>query len=978
MLSNSLLLLLLHLLIQNKNLKKLISFIVLLVCQSLLAQDPYSINYSINEGFPTSTVYSANHDERGYLWFSTDVGIVKYDSHKFELFNTDNGLSDNEVFQMKTDFKGRTWLLTLTGKLSFIYKDKIYNESNSSLIKKASGTSITVDFYQDETNTIYIVYRNGEIAIIKPNNEVIKKNNKVLSLTGFWKNKDSTYIINNGVSNLITKKRVKPFSKSSFYRIHHSKFGNYLSDTNILYKIHNDNTYEKVVEIPLKIEILNSYIEKENKMWICARNGLYLIIDNKLKQTFFTDYAITSITKDFEGGYWVSTLSNGVIYIPSFNFYTDKLTQDKSTKVSCISINDKNEIWVGGYNNDYYVKKKNENFEKRELFSSNRKDKINNIRFKDNVTYVIGKIGIKKIDSNGSETILGFSANDMYIDNDQTFVGYTYTYTAPTSKIDFIKATGQKPKLFIDKRTSVFSEGENNCVWVGTNNGLYQVDKNNSLYYWGNKNSNLQSPIEDIFYDKETNTVFVATASKGILTIRKNKINRYSNAEGLNSNTCNSIKKISSTNYLIGTNNGLNLLTFRNNKCYVKNLNAILSLKNSRINDIDYLDNKVYLATLNGLLHFSLDNLSSKKTKPKCHILKLLSNNKLVINNFSLPYNQKDISIEFNGISFLNQGNLTYFFKLNNKNEDWTKSNESKINYKSLPAGKYTFYVYCQDGFNEKSEIKSISFEILPPFWQKLWFLILAIVFGVFLIYLFIKFRLNKQKRKFEEEKQKIQIERDKAQLEKQMVELEQKALRLQMNPHFIFNALNTIKGYYSEGDALNASSYISKFSKLLRMLLENTEQTIPLKKEIEMLDIYIKLTKIRYKDKFEYELIVDENLNISETLIPTLLLQPMVENAIIHGLAPKEEKGRLKVQFVKKADFLECIVEDNGIGRVASKMAQKNKEYQSKAIEITNERLELFNNNLGKSTIEIFDLQVNSIPSGTKVVITIPLISIW
>jgi len=111
-----------------------------------MAQEPYAINYSTKEGFPTSTVYNVTQDKYGFLWFSTDAGIIKYDSHQFELINTDKGLSDNEVFQMKTDSKGRTWMLTLTGKLSFLYKNKLYNEANSSVVKQASGTSITVNF----------------------------------------------------------------------------------------------------------------------------------------------------------------------------------------------------------------------------------------------------------------------------------------------------------------------------------------------------------------------------------------------------------------------------------------------------------------------------------------------------------------------------------------------------------------------------------------------------------------------------------------------------------------------------------------------------------------------------------------------------------------------------------------------------------------------------------------------------------------
>ncbi len=942
----------------------------------LWAQDPYSITYSFNEGFPTSTVYSASQDKNGFLWFSTDVGVVKYDSHKFELINTDNGLSDNEVFQMKTDFKGRTWLLTLTGKLSFIYQNKIYNESNSTLVKKASGSSITVDFYQDSAKNIYISYRNGEISIIKPNDEVVKKYSTELSLAGLWKRNNAITILNKNISDLATQKIILSFPKTSFLRVHHHPFfGDYVSDRNIFYKISNTNKLEKIIEIPKPVEILNSFIETENKLWICARNGLFLVNNNKIEKSFFKDFAITSITKDFEGGYWVSTLSNGIIYIPSFNFYVDLLNQNKSTKLNCISINSKNEIWVGGMNNDYYVKKSNASFVKKELMHSERTDKINNIRFEKNDTYVIGKLGIKKIDSDGKELLLGFSANDLLMDNELAYIGYTYTLVLPRAMMNPYDPKKIAPKTIVNKRSNIFTKDQNS-IWIGTNNGLYHLSKDKKLTNWGDSNKNLQSSIKDLYYDFESKTLFIATASKGILTLKDNQIKQFTNKEGLNSNTCNSIKKIGSTEYLVGTNNGLNLLTLRNNQYKLQNLNAILSLKNNRINDIDYLNNIIYLATQNGLLYFNIANVSTKKNKPICHILKIVSNGKPIQNEAVLPYDKKNISIEFNGISFLNQGNLSYFYKLNNKNETWTKSSESKINYQSLPAGKYLFSVYCMDGFNVKSDVQSISFEILPPFWQKTWFIVCLTLLAIVGVYLFIKYRLNQQKKKFEAEKTKMQTERDKIQLEKQMVELEQKALRMQMNPHFIFNALNTIKGYYTEGNYINASTYISKFSKLLRKLLESEEQVTTLDNEIEMLKLYIELTQIRYEGKFDFTINVDPNLSKEDILIPNLLLQPLVENAIIHGLGPKPLKGMLHIHFIKKEELLICEVDDDGIGREASSKNQKNKEYSSKAMEITTERLKLFDTT---SSMEIIDKKdTNNESTGTKVIIKIPLQYNW
>ncbi|MDN3676429.1 histidine kinase [Flavobacterium paronense] len=945
-----------------------------------MAQDPYSINYSINEGFPTSTTYSVTQDKNGFLWISTDVGIVKYDSHNFELFNTDRGLSDNEVFQMKTDFKGRNWLLTLNGKPSYIYKNKIYNEKNSELVKKIAGSNLIIDFYQDEKNTIYFVFKDGSIKIIQPNDTVKKVNTNKITTVGMWIWDKEFFILSSaGICNFSKNKMDSQIDKISTYRVYHDKTNTYFNEFNKLYKVTGSNQFKLIAAIPDKQEIINLYVENENKIWVCSRFGLYLFENNILKRKFFENYSISSLTKDFEGGYWLTTLTNGIIYVPSFDVFNDKINTEKPLKINCITINKKNEIWLGGDNNDYYIKK-NGSIEKKTIFNQKRVDKINNIRFFNDKTYVVGKLGVIEIDGKGNEKKLRVGANDILIKKNDVFVGYTFIYKIKTKNLYNITSNLISSNNLISKRATVLCDGDNDNIWIGTNFGLYQYNPKDSITYFGERNEKLDTSIADLYYDTENHTLLVGSNSKGIVTIKKNLVQqKITKNSGLNSNTCNAIKKIASNTYLIGTNNGLNSLLIKNDNTFeIRNLNAVLGIKNNRIYDIDYLDNIVYLATGNGLLSFDYRNITSKKSKPKCLIINLKNQNNTKNNNFVFQYSKSDISIEYNGISYINQGNLTYYYKLNGKNDTWSTSTETKINYNSLPAGKYTFSVFCQDGSNTKSEVEIISFEILPPFWQKVWFILLMLLVVGFLIYSFIKYRLERQKKKFEIEKKNIQIERDKAQLEKQMVELEQKALRLQMNPHFIFNALNTIKGYYSEGDVINASSYISKFSKLLRMLLENTEQLIPLSKEIEMLEIYINLTKIRYKNKFEYELIVDESLNTNEISIPTLLLQPIVENAIIHGLAPKENKGTLVVRFLQKDNQLECSVEDNGIGRVASKMIQKNKEYQSKALEITKERLELLDTNIGKSTIDIVDLEVNSIPSGTKVIITIPLISIW
>lgn len=221
-------------------------------------------------------------------------------------------------------------------------------------------------------------------------------------------------------------------------------------------------------------------------------------------------------------------------------------------------------------------------------------------------------------------------------------------------------------------------------------------------------------------------------------------------------------------------------------------------------------------------------------------------------------------------------------------------------------------------------------------------------------------------------------LEKENAEIEKKLTELNQQAFRQQMNPHFIFNALNTIKGYYAENDVKKASDYISKFSKLLRNILENKEQFIPLEREIQAIKLYLDLAGMRYENKFVFSVMTDSALNPAEVGIPPMLLQPFIENSLIHGIAPKQGKGTILIEFKISGNKLICDITDDGIGRMASSSKSRMGNHNSKATLLITEYLEALNNkeNTNKFTLEIRDLtdkQGEAI--GTRVALAMPLI---
>lgn len=213
------------------------------------------------------------------------------------------------------------------------------------------------------------------------------------------------------------------------------------------------------------------------------------------------------------------------------------------------------------------------------------------------------------------------------------------------------------------------------------------------------------------------------------------------------------------------------------------------------------------------------------------------------------------------------------------------------------------------------------------------------------------------------------------------IAEITQANLRQQMNPHFIFNTLNSIQYYMYQHDKLATNNYLTKFSSLMRKVLENSQHTsVPLRDELDALNLYLELEKIRFKDKFEYQINVDEEIDTILYKVPTMLIQPYVENSICHGLMPGEGNGLVKIDLELKEDYILCTIEDNGIGREAAqeKKMKSEKAHNSLGTQIVSSRLDLVNSLYGTSLKTIYtDLKNDKgEPVGTRVELHIPILT--
>ncbi len=327
------------------------------------------------------------------------------------------------------------------------------------------------------------------------------------------------------------------------------------------------------------------------------------------------------------------------------------------------------------------------------------------------------------------------------------------------------------------------------------------------------------------------------------------------------------------------------------------------------------------------------------------------------------------VSFTFSDLDYQDNGRRFFSYKLEGIDNGWINAGERRsVSYNHLPDGRYTFKVRARSNTTDWSKATATLRVIVKgPYWRQWWFWILLGLLVIAMVRWLTRIRIQRVKDR----------ERLRAKFNQQLAELEMKALHAQMNPHFLFNSLNAIKFYIIRKDKEKAADYLTNFAMLIRRMLKNSShQLIPLSVDIDTLELYIKIEKLRFDNEFDYKITIDPILKSMDLMIPPMLFQPFVENAIWHGLMHKKEgRGLLSIGFFVKGNSIECIIEDNGVGRakakeIKSRAAQRNK---SMGIQITQNRMNMSKilNQLDFH-IKIIDLFEDGNPSGTRVLVTI------
>ena len=558
-------------------------------------------------------------------------------------------------------------------------------------------------------------------------------------------------------------------------------------------------------------------------------------------------------------------------------------------------------------------------------------------------------------------------------------------------KFDFIKAQFVQHLIHDDNDPrslpsnnlrAVIKDPEGRLIIISANNGIFLYNTHNNTYEIFNRhlNSSINEAINNLNHDPglSGNSLWLNSAY-GLLkfNIHTRQFELFNSQNGLANEYLLSNEIDDHGNVWVAHNAGIS--KFNAVSHIFTNYTDKDGLAFQELNHVmkKMADGNIYNGDKDKLIYFNPHQFRTNQNVPQVHI-----NSVRVLNepfniaidsttrkkSITLTYNQDLITVDFSVLNYTHPKENGYYFRLN-QDSVWLKLNEGNVNLAKLAPDDYILHV---TGSNDSGVMNptgdTLYISILPPYYQTWWFRLLLIA-GVVLVAFIIQ--RNRIKRIRHEEKLKTEFN-------KQLAQAETKALRAQMNPHFIFNSLNSINSFVIDQKHEMASDYLIKFSKLIRLILDNSRsETISLEKELETLRLYVLLESARFDNKFTCVFHIFEDVNINSIMIPPMLLQPFVENAIWHGLMQKEGEGTITID-IKKTDeeYLNISIIDDGIGREkAAELKSKSATHKSHGLKVTSQRIDMINKlNSTGAQVNIFDLkddQGNA--TGTKVELIIP-----
>lgn len=948
--------------------------LILFLSISAYAQQYNFINYSVEQGLVQSQIGALCQDEKGYVWIGTYGGVSKFDGVSFQNYSSKDGLINNQVNAIFKDSKNRLWLGSLGGvsiksgntfksikfkhELSDFFVLSISEDLEGNIWFATDGGGVVK--YSDEVLTYYDV-RSNEHA----NNNYVRHifcdtlNNKWLSTR-------------NGVYILTVKGEIKDTIRNiNATQVLIEDNGNFWCSTFGDGIIHatSDTSYFLTTQNGLISNHIRSFIKKSDRsVWLVSKSGISKLsrkgIKNFTQKDGVNNENVKTIIEDLEGNLFLGTDGGGLIKFTDENFlsYTEKDGLNSSIIMSIIE-NPRGTLWFSTYGNGI-CKAENEIYT---FYGENNGLGNNTVwcsitDYQDRIWFGTSN-GFSVFDGKKFKTYnekAGLNANKIYAlsedENHNIWIGskegLSILYIEKDSIYNFSDDKGVAKNIRF-----IYNETESS-IWICSSEGLINYNPTNgTIYEYTTENGLPDNSVMNLLKDKY-GKLWVGTKN-GLVYIQNKNVVQVQLEGDYSSNNVNFLNHDNYDNIWLGTNNGLYKLNLNDSNKYnsssftrYSNLDGLKSLEcNQNASFIDS-ENNLWFGTSLGLMKHPLVKEEKKIAYPHVNLKdvrlffekqdwKQITKKELTPDNLPsglvLKYNKNHLTFDFDGIYHRSPDKIRFRFMLDGFDEDWqpvTKANF--VTYSNIPPGNYSFRLSASIDMLNWTEAEVFSFDIKPPFWFTWWFYLLSILTVAGIIWLIVNRRI-----KFLERQRSTELIKNQA----KMMELEQQALNASLNRHFIFNALNSIQYYINRQDRLSANKYLSSFAKLVRKNLDSSmENETSIDDEIERIELYLKLEQMRFQNKFDYEIKCNPNVLNNNVKIPSMLLQPFVENSIWHGILPREKQGIVLIDIKKQENMITIIIRDNGIGIETSLKKKENKEqlHVSKGMALTKGRITL------------------------------------
>ncbi|MFK7786166.1 MAG: two-component regulator propeller domain-containing protein, partial [Crocinitomicaceae bacterium] len=973
-------------------------------------------NYSVKNGIAQSQVYSIIQDARGYMWMGTfGGGINSFDGWNFKTLTEQDGLGSNYVYDIIEDPEKNLWIATKAG-ISYYDGTSFSNFSNGSRVHKLDVDSTNQLFlatdrglmkFEEESfinllDGIELTDKNVRTLYVKDENHIFFGTAK-----GFYqllRKKGMYELIDYGATFSVMKNSIASITSDENGVVWIGTFGDgaYRFDGSNFTRIdYHHELYRQTVQ--------GITVDSKGLIWFSTLTGI--IQYNPNNQQFsnlnqehgLTNNHVRTVCEDVNGNYWIGTSGGGVSHYLGKQFTTYAEADGLGGNfIYAVFRDSKGSLWVGNSKNGVSVLSGNQwtNFNESNGFENFKVKSIGEV----NGRIILGteRDGLYTYDGETFEAIPTFKR--MLIRSVITDKNGIAWIATGGDGIFSLSWTNNKPNIQHFDRSNGLPDNwitslhcdKWNRIWYGTENtGIGQIAKGRPTVRITEEDGLISSVIRS-FAEDQSGNLWIGTAGKGVCRIelysKKRTVRTLNSKFPLSSSNIYLLTVDAENNLIIGSEKGLDYLYLNENRIIKELIHfadeegfaGVETCTNSVFND---KDGSIWFGTISGLNHYNGTQRIRNTQAPKVNLLdvklyyeSIRSNPDFDINetwndwsSIELGYDDNHITFEFLGINQIAPNKVRYKWKLDGFDEKWSpESEERSILYSNLNPGTYTFMVKARNEEGIWSEPLSFQLTIAIPYWKTWWFLIVCIVAGLIVAGSIFLLILRRSKRKGIEERRKLEMEN-------QIMELERKALRLQMNPHFIFNAFNSIQSLVGTDKEDDARYYLAKFSRLMRSILDNSGKSlITLQEEIETLENYLMIEKFCNGNRFDYTVNADAMLETSFISIPPMLIQPFVENAIKHGFkfdeTESKKRGNLLVDFSEEDNVLTCRIHDNGIGRKRSgKLKDESKEtyHRSTGLAVTKERLEVLKREKGTGELIINDLHdAEGNSTGTEIIL--------